>query len=67
MITEQRAKMECHLEILLAGIRWANNMLVEILSNYAREVNPQAAKLLQEATDKLAAADRCFRFGSEEK
>ena len=52
---------EARQEVVIAGVRWANNILVEVLSNHARAVSGKGAGCLREAISKLAEADREFR------
>jgi hypothetical protein len=48
-------------EIVLHGVRWANNILAEVLSNHARHVSKEGADLLREAISILADAAEEFR------
>lgn len=52
---------ETRLELVLAAVRWANNMLTDVLSRYARDVGPNGADKLRGAVSLLADADRDFR------
>jgi len=52
---------ETRLELVLAAVRWASNMLAEVLSNHARAVGPNGADKLRGAVSLLSDADRDFR------
>lgn len=52
---------ETRQEIVMAGVRWANNILVEVLSNHARAVSPSGADKLRQAVSLLDEASREFR------
>jgi hypothetical protein len=52
---------ELRREILLTGVRWTNNILVEILSKHARAVSNEGADSLAKAIQYLAEAERAFR------
>jgi len=52
---------ETRQEIVMAGVRWANNILVEVLSNHARAVSPSGADKLRQAISLLDEASREFR------
>jgi hypothetical protein len=52
---------ETRKEITLHGIRLANNILVEVLSNHAAAVNVEGRKYLSEAVKLIAKADSEFR------
>lgn len=56
---------ETRQEIVMAGVRWANNILVEVLSNHARAVSPSGADKLRQAVSLLDEASRDFRNRSE--
>ena len=57
--------IETRKEVVLTGLRFANNILVEILSNHARAVNVAGADKLREAVSLLADAEREFRQGPQ--
>jgi hypothetical protein len=48
-------------EIVLHGVRWATNILVEVLSNHAAAVSASGRKFLAEAVSKLQEAEAEFR------
>jgi hypothetical protein len=48
-------------EIVLHGLRWATNILVEVLSNHASAVSESGRKILAEAVSKLGEAEAEFR------
>ena len=52
---------ETRLHLILAAIRWANNILVEVLSDHARQVSPSGADKLREVVSLLADTEREFR------
>jgi hypothetical protein len=47
-------------EIVLHGLRWANNILVEILANHAAAVSKSGSKILSDAVAKLNQAEGEF-------
>ena len=57
-----RVARQLSLAVVLNGIRWANNILVEILSNHARNVDDIGADLLRDAVSKLREAEARFRL-----
>ena len=61
MKDERKPVRDAALPVLLNGMRWANNILVEVLSQYARSIDSEGAKLLAECVSKLADAERVFR------
>ena len=52
---------ETRLYLVLAAIRWANNILVEVLSDHARQVSLSGADKLREVVSLLADTEREFR------
>ena len=52
--------------IVPSAIRWANNILVEIIGNYAEYLPEAASEYLREATAALAKADRAIRLPNNE-
>ena len=52
---------ELYRELLLNAIRWANNILVEVLSSYAARVNDIGRNHLKNAVNELAKAVEEFR------
>jgi len=54
-------KKEVRAEIILHGLRWATNILVEILANHAAAVSESGRKFLTEAVSKLEEASAEFR------
>ena len=55
--------LEVRKEILLHGLRWAGNILVEVLSNHARSINPEAADLVAKASSLIEEAQHLLRVG----
>jgi len=54
-------RKEVRAEIVLHGLRWATNILVEILANHAAAVSESGRKFLTEAVGKLEEAAAEFR------
>ena len=52
---------EVRKEIMLHALRWANNILIEVLSAHARSVNNDAANLISQAASKLEEAQHLLR------
>jgi hypothetical protein len=50
---------ETRLEIVITGVRWANNILCEILSNHAH-LDSGGRNKLREAVNNLEEARKCF-------
>lgn len=59
MLTQNARK-----EVLLSGVRWANNILVELGSNHARAVSHAGADQLRVAIAALAEAESEFQKAS---
>lgn len=59
MLTQNARK-----ELLLAGVRWANNILVELGSNHARAVSHDGADQLRVAIAALSEAECHFQKAS---
>ena len=53
---------ETRQEIVLHGLRWSTNILVEILANHAANVDPKGRQSLSEAIHKLTEAAEYFRI-----
>jgi hypothetical protein len=54
-------KIETRQEIVLHGVRWANNILVEILANHAAAVSKEGRQALADAIRKITEAENHFR------
>jgi len=57
-------EFETRQEVVVSGVRWANNILVEVLSNYARSVSVSGADKLRQAVSLLDEAGREFRIAA---
>jgi hypothetical protein len=55
-------KQETREELVLHAVRWANNMLVEVLNNHGTKLPAQARLRLRDAVASLAETDREIRF-----
>jgi hypothetical protein len=49
-------------EIVLHALRWANNILVEVLSNHGLKISPEARVRLREAISAVNDTDTEIRF-----
>ncbi len=49
----------------LYGLRWCNNILIEILANRIISVSPKGRELLSQAISLLAEAQDCFQNRKE--
>ena len=53
-------------QVILHGIRWANNILTEVLGNHADVLSEGARVLLKDAVQKLGEAQHEVRFAQDE-
>ena len=58
---DMHIKIETRQEIVLHGVRWANNILVEILANHAAAVSKEGRQALADAIRKITEAENHFR------